>query len=132
MEVEQLPIKSRVLGIVVFSFFELLICAIIYDLISYIMDLNPDFEPDLLRIYLTRFGVILILFVLMAILGIAMIAQLMGHLGLGRLLDFLDKIVRISIVLFFVVLYTFLNELPSPESTRLPQDFFTKGKVGKT
>ena len=128
MEVEQLPIKSRVLGIVVFSFFELLICAIIYDLISYIMDL----EPDLPRNYLTRFGVILILFVLMAILGIAMIAQLMGHLGLGRLLDFLDKIVRISIVLFFVILYTFLNELPSPESTRLPQDFFTKGKVGKT
>ena len=98
------------MAIVVFSFIELLIFAIIYDLISYIMDL----EPDLPRNYLTRFGVILILFVLMAILGIAMIAQLMGHLGLGRLLDFLDKIVRISIVLFFVVLYTFLNALPSP------------------
>ena len=121
------PIKlRRVLAIVVFSFIELLIFAIIYDLISYIMDL----EPDLPRNYLTRFGVILILFVLMAILGIAMIAQLMGHLGLGRLLDFLDKIVRILIILFFVILYTLLNELPSPESTRLPQDFYTKGKVG--
>ena len=79
---------------------------------------------------MTPIGQILIFYVFMAILGIAVIAHLMmGHLEQESPKDFLDKIERITYVLFFVAFYICLNELPSPETSRLPPDFYTKGKV---
>ena len=120
------PIKLRVLANG--SFFELLNCAIIYYLTSYIMDMDMDLDDP--RTYMTPIGQILIFFVLMAILDIAVIAHLMmGNLEQESPKDFLDKILSITYVPFFVAFYICLNELPSPETSRLPPDFYTKGKV---
>ena len=114
----QFRVLALILAIVVTSFMELLLCAMSYAVTPYVVDL------DLRRI---PYGIILIMCVSNAFLGIAFIAVLMGHLGQKRFLDIYDKTVCIAIILHFLVFYIGLNELPSPESTRLPQDFYSKG-----
>ena len=127
----QFRVLALILAIVVTSFMELLFCAMIYALTSY--HRLYDVDLDLFRSFMNGipFGILLTLCVLNAFLGIAFIAVLVGHLEKKRFLDIHDKIAFIPILLFFVGIYTFLNELPSPESTRLPQNFCTKGNCFK-
>ena len=75
----------------------------------------------------TPFGIISTSYVLSTIMEITHIADLMGFLEKKRCQHIFNETGKLFCVLFFVAFYMCLNELPSPESTRLPQNFFAEG-----
>ena len=110
------------LGLAWVIIFVLHICYMIYTLThmtySYL-------EDD--KIPRTYFGIILTIFALPVIIEITCFADLMGFLEKKRCQHIFNETGKLFCVLFFVAFYMCLNELPSPESTRLPQNFFAEG-----
>ena len=109
------------LGLTLVIISVLQICSLIYIMTHITYSYLEDEIPR------TPFEIISTISVLLAIIEITRIADLMGFLEKKRCQHIFNETVKPTCVLSFVAFYMCLNELPSPESTRLPQNFFAEG-----